>query len=174
MRVLVAAASKHGGTAEMAGWIGRTLSESGIDAVVMATEDVGGLDGFDAVVLGSAVYAGHWLDSGRRLAMGLAPRLAERPVWLFSSGPVGDPPRPDGEPNGIDDLVEATGAREHRVFGGRIERGDLGVMERVMVSALHVPDRDDRHRDEVIDWARTIAADVSARSRDGALAPSLA
>jgi hypothetical protein len=50
---------------------------------------------YDAVVLGSAVYAGHWLKPARALADRCAAALRARPVWLFSSGPVGDPAKPD-------------------------------------------------------------------------------
>jgi len=166
MRVLVAAASKHGGTAEMAGWIGSTLIESGIDAVTLAAEDVGELDLFDAVVLGSGVYAGHWLDAGHRLSTAMIPHLDGRPIWLFSSGPVGDPPKPEGDPVGIPDLMIRTGARDHRVFGGRIDRDRLGFGERAVVTALRVADRDDRPRDEVIAWARGIAAELTAVARE--------
>lgn len=161
MRVLIAVASKHGGTAEIAEWIGATLTESGVDAVVRAAEDVGGIDGFDAVVLGSGVYAGHWLESGRRLSAALTPLLVDRPVWLFSSGPVGDPPKPETGPLGIDELMDAIGAREHRLFAGRIARDRLGFGERAVVTALRVADRDDRPRDEVVAWARSIAAELT-------------
>jgi menaquinone-dependent protoporphyrinogen oxidase len=35
--------------------------------------------------------------------------LAERPVWLFSSGPVGDPPKPQEDPVGVREILTATG-----------------------------------------------------------------
>jgi menaquinone-dependent protoporphyrinogen oxidase len=62
---------------------------------LVSAERVGGLDGFDAVAVGSAVYAGHGLKPARELVDRLGGELAGRPVGLFSSGPVGDPPRPD-------------------------------------------------------------------------------
>lgn len=171
MRVLVAAASKHGGTAEIAEWIGATLTEAGIETVVLEAEDVAGIDGFDAVILGSGVYAGHWLEPGRRLATALAPRLVDRPVWLFSSGPLGDPLKPEGDPVGIPELLDATGAREHRIFGGRIAREGLGFGEKAVVMALRVSDRDDRPRDEVVAWARSIASELTAPRRERITAP---
>ena len=42
-------------------------------------------------MLASAVYTGHWLKEAREFSSRLAPVLATRPVWLFSSGPTGDP-----------------------------------------------------------------------------------
>lgn len=48
---------------------------------------------FEAVVLGRAVYMGHWLEPARNFVECFGSDLAERQTWLFSSGPVGDPSR---------------------------------------------------------------------------------
>src|SRR6266542_6497358 len=86
MTVLVSAASKHGSTAEIATAVARVLQERGLAVDVRPVENVTLVDGYEAVVLGSAVYAGHWMESARRLAEVQAGALASRPVWLFSSG----------------------------------------------------------------------------------------
>ena len=65
MRVLVAAATKHGATGEIAQAIADTLRDQGLDPAVLEPERVDTIDGYDAVVLGSAVYAGHWLKPAR-------------------------------------------------------------------------------------------------------------
>jgi menaquinone-dependent protoporphyrinogen oxidase len=98
MRVLVTAASKYGATAEIAAAIAESLAGHGLEATVLSPEEVKGVDGYDAVVVGSAVYAGHWLKPARELVERHAGVLAGRPVWLFSSGPVGDPPKPEEDP----------------------------------------------------------------------------
>jgi menaquinone-dependent protoporphyrinogen oxidase len=67
MRVLVTAATRHGATEEIAAAIGEVLAGRGLDPTVAAPEQVKGVDGDDAVVLGSAVYAGHWLKPAREL-----------------------------------------------------------------------------------------------------------
>ena len=90
MRVLITAATKHGATGEIAQVIGDALRERGLDPTVLEPEQVDNVDRYDAVVLGSAVYAGHWLKPARALADRCAPALRARPVWLFSSGPEGD------------------------------------------------------------------------------------
>ena len=43
------------------------------------------------MVLGSAVYAGRWLEPAREYAATHAGGLRTRPTWLFSSGPIGEP-----------------------------------------------------------------------------------
>jgi menaquinone-dependent protoporphyrinogen oxidase len=162
MRVLVTAASRHGGTAEMADWIGERLRRAGIEAIVLRPDEVSTLDGIDAVVLGSGVYAGHWLAPARSLVDRLAEDVSKLPVWLFSSGPVGDPLKPADGPVDGDRLRQATGAREHRVFAGRIDRSMLGFGERAIVGAMRIGDRDDRSRSEVEAWAATIASAIVA------------
>lgn len=157
MKVLVTAASKHGGTAEIADWIGATLTESGLDVVVRPPEDVSTLDGFDAVVLGSGVYVGKWLGPATHLAERLAPEFRARPTFLFSSGPAGDPPKPDADPVDVATIRETTGAEDHIVFAGRIARDRMGFGERAVITALRVPDGDFRSRADVQAWARHIA-----------------
>jgi menaquinone-dependent protoporphyrinogen oxidase len=164
MRVLVTAASKYGATAEIGQAIGEVLGEHGLDPTVVPPERVGGLDGFDAVVVGSAVYAGHWLKPARELVDRLGGEPAGRPVWLFSSGPVGDPPKPDEDPVDVAEVLAATGAREHRVFAGKLLRKQLSFPERAIVSALRVPEGDFRDWAEVRRWATGIADALTGRS----------
>jgi menaquinone-dependent protoporphyrinogen oxidase len=157
MRVLVTAASKHGGTAEIAAAIGRTLAEHAVDVEVTAIEDTAGVENYGAVVLGSAVYAGHWLKSATEFVEDHATQLAGRPVWLFSSGPVGAPPKPAEDPVDAADMVTASAARDHRVFPGRLDKSRLGFAERAIVTALRAPEGDYRNWDEIRAWAIGIA-----------------
>jgi menaquinone-dependent protoporphyrinogen oxidase len=77
---------------------------------------------------------------------------------MFSSGPVGDPPKPSEEPVDVAELVAATGAREHRVFAGRANRDQLGFAERAMVRTLRAAVGDFRDWEEIKNWAREIDA----------------
>jgi menaquinone-dependent protoporphyrinogen oxidase len=162
MRVLVTAASKYGATAEIAQAIAEVLGDRGLEPTVVPPEQVEGVDGYDAVVLGSAVYAGHWLKPARELVSRRGGALAERPVWLFSSGPVGDPPKPDEDPVDVAEILTATGAREHRVFAGKLVRRQLSFPDRAIVSALRVPEGDFRDRAEISRWAAGIADALQA------------
>jgi menaquinone-dependent protoporphyrinogen oxidase len=164
MRVLVTAATKHGATGEIAQAIAEALRDQGLDPTVLAPEHVDTVDGYDAVVLGSAVYAGHWLKPARELVARCGAALAERPVWLFSSGPVGDPPKPEEDPVDVAELLTATRAWEHRLFAGRLVRKQLAFPERAIVSALRVPDGDFRDWPAIGSWAASIATALRSRS----------
>jgi menaquinone-dependent protoporphyrinogen oxidase len=157
--VLVAFASKHGATREIAEAIAEGLGRRGLRARAAPVDEVTAVDAFDAVVLGSAVYYGHWLEPARTLAEGAAAALAARPVWLFSSGPLGEQPAED--PVDVADLMEVTGAVGHRVLAGRLDRASLGFRDKAVVVALRAPEGDFR------DWAAidAFAAEVAERLR---------
>jgi len=163
MKVLVSAASRHGATAEIARTIGDTLQEAGLDAVVLAPDAVTTLDEYDAAVLGSGVYVGHWMEAATSLVERHAVALASRPVWLFSSGPLGDPPKPADDPADVAEILDLTHAREHRLFAGRVDPSVLGLGEKVILAAERVPDGDFRSWDEVRAWARGIAAALTGK-----------
>ena len=170
MRVLVTAASKHGATREIAEAICERLIANGVRAWLAAPDDVSTLDSADAVVLGSAVYAGHWLEPARSLVERFEYSLRERPVWLFSSGPVGDPPVPRDEAVDVADVLKATGARSHAVFPGRIDRSLLGFAERALVRTLRVPEGDFRDWDAISAWADEISDTVTGDAAQPAAA----
>lgn len=145
MTVLVAAASRHEATQEIAEAIGRVLTERGLETEVRRVDDDADVAEYEAVVLGSAVYAGHWLEAARRFVEEHGDELAAQPTWLFSSGPIGEPPRPsEQEAVQIDPMVAATGAREHRLFAGKLDKSRLSFAERAVVFAFRVAEGDFR------------------------------
>jgi menaquinone-dependent protoporphyrinogen oxidase len=165
-RVLVTAASKHGSTQEIAVALARGLEEcevgrsAGLTATAVPVSQRPDPAGFSAVVLGSAVYVGRWLEPARDYATGHSAVLRGRPVWLFSSGPIGEPPFPPDEPYDARPVAELVGAREHRVFPGRMDRELLGFGERAMVTAMRAPVGDFRDWAAVRAWAEEIAGEV--------------
>ncbi len=89
MKVLVAYASRHGSTAGIAEHIAQRLAGAGIDAVAREAASVDDISGYDAFVVGSAAYMYKWLKEATRFVKRNSRALAEKPLWLFSSGPVG-------------------------------------------------------------------------------------
>ncbi len=162
MRVLVTAASKHGATHEIAFWIAEAMRTAGVEATVREPADVETLEDIDAVVVGSGVYAGHWLKEAKEFVERFAPAFATRDVWLFSSGPAGDPLKPEADPADIANVRAVTHAHDHRMFAGRIDRSTMGFPERAVMAALRVHDGDWRPRPEIDAWGREIAATLVA------------
>lgn len=165
MRVLVAVASKHGSTSEVAQRIGAVLEDHGIDVRVSSADHAVPLAGYDAVVLGSAVYAGHWMKEARTLADRLESADPVPMVWLFSIGPVGDPPKPEQDPVDVAEIVDALAVREHRVFAGKLDRSELSFGERAIVRAFRVAEGDFRDWEAITAWANGIAATLRAEAR---------
>lgn len=157
MTVLVTAASRHGSTDEIARIIAGMLDDAGLDALVRDPETVDGVERFEAIVIGSAVYMGGWLAPAIEFIERFGPTLAERPVWLFSSGPIGEPPKPDGDPRHIEAMRAATNAVDHRIFAGRLVRSELGIRERIAVNAVGAADGDFRAWMDIAEWAQGIA-----------------
>jgi menaquinone-dependent protoporphyrinogen oxidase len=159
MRVLVTAASRHGATHEIAAAIAAGLERRGLDADARPAEELASLDGYDAYVIGSAVYVGRWMDTARELVEAHATALASRPVWLFSSGPLGPPDalKPEGDPVDAAALIAAVDAEDHRVFAGRLDRKLLSFGEKAVIIAVHAPEGDFRDWDAIDGFAAGIA-----------------
>src|SRR5690242_11061814 len=127
-RILVAYASKYGSTMEIAQKIGEVLHEAGLKVNVLPVEKVTDITPFDAVVLGSAVYAGSWRKEAVTFLEEYKTLLAKIPVWLFSSGPMGE-----GDPATLvqgwhlpsaqQSIADRIHARDIALFHGAIDMG---------------------------------------------------
>jgi len=157
MNVLVTVASKHGSTGEIGELIAGVLRDASLVVESRAPETVRDVAPFDAVVLGSAIYAGRWLQPARAFVDRHADALARRPTWIFSSGPIGDPPLPAAESMEAAEIAARLGARDLRTFAGRLDRAQLGFMERTVTRALKAPEGDFRDLDAIRSWADEIA-----------------
>lgn len=165
VRVLVSAASAHGATEVIAEEIGSTLTGHGFDVTVLPPREVASVDEYDAFVIGSAVYRGHWLGSATGLVDRFGAALGPRPVWLFSSGPVG---KPGGrlarsmarDPIELPAVRSVTRARGHRIFPGDLSPGSLTGFQRVALLAFPSLKGDFRDWAAVRQWADAIARDL--------------
>lgn len=174
MTVLVAYASRHGATQGIAERIADTLRAAGLEVEARAARSVKDVAGYDAFVIGSAAYMFHWLGEARDLVKRERAVLASRPVWLFSSGPLGTEPldakgrdqKESAVPKEMAELIAAVGARDHAVFFGAYEAGrkPIGVAERLMglmpAARDGLPKGDFRDWPEIEAWAAGIAREL--------------
>ena len=179
MKVLVAYASKAGSTKGIAEFIAERLRERGVPADVYDVSAVQRPEDYDAFVVGSAVYMFHWIKEAKQFVLKNRATLAGRPVWLFSSGPVGlQKTNSKGQdlmdvsvsgPKEIDELSEAAKPRDHRVFFGALDGDKLGgatgltyrFMRRSKAVRESMPDGDYRDWKEIGTWATGIADTLS-------------
>ena len=161
--IVVAYASKHGSTEGIAVAIADRLQERGHRSIARPVEALDDLADADAVVLGSGVYAGSWLKDATAFVERHRDALARVPVWLFSSGPLGEQVVDDEEqPRQLAELREALSPRDHKVFCGALDRSKLSFPERMIVKAVKAPDGDFRDWDAIAAWADSIADDLGA------------
>ena len=159
-RVLVAYATKHGSTAQIADTIGVALRRAGHDVDVQPVRAVGTVAPYRAVVVGSAIYDGRWRDDAEEFLDRMGPELRSRDVWLFDSGPLGAYGLREVEsPRSIRRAADRVGARGHATFGGRLAEDAEGFMEPWM------PKGDWRDFQEIDRWATAVAAAIRPAER---------
>lgn len=186
-KVLVVYASRHNATRGIAERIGEVLRTEGLETDVAPADQVAGVGRADAVVVGSAVYMGSWLKEGIEFIKRNEVRLAELPLWLFSSGPIPDSSKektPSGDPledalgpkdgpgsggrKKIAEIAAATNPKDHRVFLGAFDPSDppKATSERLvrMLAAVKnaLPAGDFRDWNAIEAWAREIAAALAS------------
>ncbi len=169
MQVLVAYASRHGATAGIAERIAERLKAAGRNVEARPAQSAGDLAGYDAFVVGSALYMFHWMKAGTKFVRRNRAVLAARPLWLFSSGPVGTETtdaqgrdvRAVCGPKELPELVQALEPNDHHVFFGAADHSKLGrgLIERM--SAKWLPEGDFRDWEEIDAWAAAIAGELA-------------
>ena len=178
MSVLVAYASRHGATQGIAEHLADRLRADGLEAEARPVSAVRDVAPYDAVVVGSAAYMFHWLGEATAFARRHRAVLAARPVWLFSSGPLGtDTVDAEGqdvlvtsEPKEFAELRSVLHPRDVRVFFGAFdpEARPVGLAERFvrhMPAARNaMPIGDFRDWPAIDAWADAISAELATRA----------
>lgn len=162
-RVLVVYATKYGATAGIAGKIGQVLRDAGLSVDVQPAGQAGDPAAYQAVVLGSAVYIGRWRKEAAKFLRDNEQALAQRPVWIFNSGPLGEGNADEqagdlGFPKGLRPIAERIKVRDIAIFFGAVDLAKLNPLERWMLKNVKSPSGDFRDWDAIAAWATGIAA----------------
>lgn len=166
MRVVVSVASRHGATREIGTVIAQAFTDAGIDCDQVEPADLADVSGYDAVVIGSAVYLAEWLPEARDLVERIGPQLVGKPVWLLSSGLAGTPSKRGNSSLATTARIADLQARGHRHFPGKLDLLDLTLTERVAVLAARGKYGDNRDLTAVRAWGDQLAAElISSETR---------
>lgn len=164
VKILVAYGSKRGGTQGLAQMLAQRLVERGAEVAVEPADAVADVAGFDAVVIGGSLYIGRWHRDSVRLVKHLSDQLRAVPVWLFSSGPLGEEAEehPDLPPvDKVAGLMERVGARGHVTFGGVLDEDASGIVASKMAETMAGDWRDPEAIDAFAEQIVTSLADRS-------------
>ena len=85
-KTLVAYASAAGSTGGVAETVGKILADTGVAVDVHRVQSVKTLEGYDAVVLGSAIHGGKWLPEAVEFLQANQTRLNKVPTAFFLVG----------------------------------------------------------------------------------------
>ena len=168
MDILVTYASKYGATKEIAEKIGEELRQSGLQVDVVSVRGIRNLNPYKAIILGSAVYVGKWQNEAVEFLQTHEKILAERPVWLFSSGPTGEGNAVElveGSrlPAALQPIADRIQPRDVAVFHGFINPDNLNFIEKWTINSLvKKPFGDFRDWDAIASWATSIANTLKA------------
>ena len=161
MSVLVVYASKHGSTQEIAERIAEQLRERGKDVALRSIEDVERPGDYEALVIGSAIYYGSWMKEATEWVHANLAVLTRRPVWLFSSGPLGTEVKDaEQQPKEMVEFQQVLQPRDHRVFFGALDHHKLAFTERMVAKAVRAPEGDFRDWSAIDAWAASIAREL--------------
>lgn len=166
-KILVTYASKYGATREIAEKIGDVLRQTGLQTDVLPVDGVRDVNPYQAVILGSAIYIGKWPKEAVRFLHVQARTLADRPFWLFSSGPTGegDPVElVEGQclPSSLKPVVDRIQPRDIAVFHGYINPDKINSIEKWAIRSLvKKPFGDFRDWDAITSWAALIATTLN-------------
>ncbi|QUQ64078.1 flavodoxin domain-containing protein [Kutzneria sp. CA-103260] len=162
--VLVAYASAHGSTEEIASRIAVRLAAGDADVDLSRTTELRDVGRYDAVVLGSAIHDQQWLPEAVAFTTRFRLDLSSKSLWAFSVGlpdTLPGPLRPFAmrEEAKIRALaVESLHPRGHRLFSGVVRTEHFPPLSRVLFRAVGGRFGDFRDWEEIDRWTDDIAA----------------
>lgn len=168
MKVLVAYATTHGSTAEIAGFMGGVLKERDLDVTVAKVNTIQSVKGYDAFFIGTPIYGGMWLTEMSQFLANFSADLAGKPIyfWMVCIRVL----EADGYQHAQDEYVhksvlEKIGVKDVGVFAGKLNLEAIDWNERWTLSARYDgKDLPGTHNDDFRNW--NIIRDWTSKKRD--------
>jgi menaquinone-dependent protoporphyrinogen oxidase len=158
-RILIAYASKCGSTAEIADSMGKTLSGNGYSVDVLPVKMVTSLDGYDAVLAGSAIRVGAWLPEALELLKQNQAALGKLPIAIFTVHALNWENTSASEAlrrNYTTAVKQLITPKDEVFFAGKIDYSKMTFLEKMMSKTVRAVEEDLRDWAAINDWAKGI------------------
>jgi len=162
-KVLVTYASKSGSTAEVADAIGKRLADTGLTVDVRRAKNVRSVDGYAAVIVGSAIRAGRWLSEASGFVKTHREALAARKTAFFTLCMTLQQDTPEHRETVaayLKPVREILEPDRIEFFAGKMDYRKLALAPRLIVKGMKVPEGDFRNWDAISSWARGVADQI--------------
>lgn len=160
-KILIAYASKCGSTGEIAQAMGHSLCDKGATVDVRPVKAVTSVNGYRAIVVGSAIRMGQWIPEAKDFVKKHQAQLSQMPTAFFTVHMLN-----------VDDSTESQAARAQYVapvrqlvtpsaeafFAGKIELARMSSFDRLISNAMKAKDKDLRDWAKIRAWAQSLPA----------------
>ncbi len=166
-RVLIAYASKAGSSAEVAAVIGKRLADGGFGVDVRRARSVRSLDGYGAVIVGSAIRAGQWLSEASGFVKTHREALATRKTAFFTLCMTLQQDTPQNREAVTAYLKPVRAILEPdkiEFFAGKMDYSRVALVPRLIVQRMKVPEGDFRNWAAIGAWADLLSNELLARA----------
>jgi menaquinone-dependent protoporphyrinogen oxidase len=170
MNTLIAYASAHGSTAEVAQFIGRILEDKGIQVTVASVETVQDVSPYDVVVLGTAIHASTWLPQMTAFVSNFQTHLGKKPIYFWVNcirvlEQYGHDHVMDNYM--VHGLLNLLNVRDIAIFAGKLDLTEVDWNERWTLAARYDGstwpsnfDGDFRNWTKIREWAAKVASEI--------------
>lgn len=160
-KILIVYASKAGSTAEIAARIGQRIAKNNTAVDVLPVGKAGDLDGYSAVIVGSAIRTGSVLPEALAFIEKNQAALAQIPFHVFVACMTLNE---DTEANRktvsayLDPVRALVKPASEGLFAGVMNLNKLPLFEKLLIRMMKAPQGDFRKWDLIDAWAGNLAA----------------
>jgi menaquinone-dependent protoporphyrinogen oxidase len=158
-RILVTYATRAGSTAEIAAAIGKSLSERGFTVDVKPVKDKPSLNGYQAVIMGSAIRMGNWLPEALDFVNANQSTLKALPVALYTVHMLNtgdDETSRNARLAYLNNVRSLLNSAEEVYFTGKMDFSRLSFLDRFIANMVKAVESDQRDWEKIKQWSNTI------------------
>lgn len=158
-RILVAYASRHGSTVEIAQAIGKELAAAGLAVDVAEIRTVSTLTGYSGVVIGGPLYMGSVDGAVGKFVVRYHEQLQNLPVAAFAVGIAPKSPDPAAVGMAMEALKKSLGPLtpvSSILFAGNLDPAKINFVMRKFLAMAKIPSGDFRDWDAIAAWANEL------------------